>query len=291
MKSGASSPWQDQDNLREMYCRDDMTQQKIADELGCSVTTISRWLKKFNLVSKPWRDEGRLRDLLLERGLTVREAAEELGCDRGTIRRWVKNHDLPKRPWRDREVLANLFVEKGLPLKEVADCLGCRPRTVREWVHIHDLPNDFTTYDDPVEVECDWCGQSLTRQPNQAERYDRNFCDMRCFAEFRRNWTGSDNPLFEGGVFPYGEGWTRQKREVVRERDNRECQHCGRTEEEHLRKFGTKHVVHHVVPARMVDDPGERNAMANLITLCRGDCHHTWEKSAPGRPDSVAQAD
>jgi hypothetical protein len=30
--------------------------------------------------------------------------------------------------------------------------------------------------------------------------------------------------------------------------------------------------------------------MENLITLCRGECHRTWEQMAPLRPDTGARA-
>lgn len=271
-----------------MYCRDGMTQQEIADELECGVSTVSRWIRKHGLASKPWQDKETLQELFIKRGYSLGEVADELGCYRGTIRRWVQKHNLYKRPWHDPEVLRELFVEKDLSVEAVADELSCARRTVKEWVIKYDLPNDFTTYDDPVEFECYWCGKQMVRARWEMES-DRQFCSTECANDWRtETFTGEGHPNWQGGVFPYGKGWTKRKREGVRERDGRECQHCGRSEEEHLEKFGTKHVVHHIVPARKVDDPEERNAKDNLITLCRGDCHHTWEQFAPLRPDTNA---
>jgi hypothetical protein len=143
-----------------------------------------------------------------------------------------------------------------------------------------------------VEKSCSVCGVSLERKPYQVEKSDVFFCSPSCRGEWiSENRSGKNNPMWEGGRVPYGPGFGAKKKRDVRIRDQARCQHCGRTEPEHLNKFGTKHVIHHIVPARTINDPEERNAMDNLITLCRGDCHHTWEKSAPGRPDSVAQAD
>lgn len=106
--------------------------------------------------------------------------------------------------------------------------------------------------------------------------------------------TGEDHPLWKGGTFPYGSGWTDTKKEQVRERDGRECQHCGRGEEEHMELTGMKHSVHHIQKARAVDDPSQRNSMENLVTLCRiapqnGDkpCHDMWEEMSPLRPDTI----
>lgn len=99
--------------------------------------------------------------------------------------------------------------------------------------------------------------------------------------------SGEDHPDWAGGRVPYGPGWNDSKKELVRERDGRVCQDpaCGRTEDEHIAKFGIKHHVHHIVKARDFDDSGMRNHPDNLITLCAGKCHAKWEKLSPLRPD------
>ena len=101
--------------------------------------------------------------------------------------------------------------------------------------------------------------------------------------------TGKDNPNWRGGAFPYGSGWNEAKKEQVRERDGRECQCCGRPEDEHIELYGRKHSVHHIQKARDFDDPKQRNHPDNLITLCESkECHKRWEKMAPLRPQVVA---
>lgn len=141
-----------------------------------------------------------------------------------------------------------------------------------------------------VDVECEVCGEVFGEKPSVAPK--RRFCSDKCMGEWRsENVYGEDHPLYEGGVFPYGQGWNERKKRQVRIRDQARCQHCGRTEAEHIDEFGTKHVVHHITPARQVDDPEERNAEGNLITLCRGSCHKTWEQMSPLRPDTAGTAD
>jgi transposase/uncharacterized C2H2 Zn-finger protein len=90
---------------------------------------------------------------------------------------------------------------------------------------------------------------------------------------------GPENPLWKGGEQVYGEGWTDRKRRKVRERDNFTCQdsRCSMSQSRHKEEYGEKLHVHHLIKARDVDDPEERNAMKNLITLCR-DCHPEWER-------------
>lgn len=146
---------------------------------------------------------------------------------------------------------------------------------------------------------CHECGEDFRRPKWKAEKAERDFCSEDCRGEWVSDFmsgrfTGKDHPMYgidpedhpmyAGGAFPYGPGFTDAKKEKVRERDGRECQHCGRGEAEHLEKYRCKHHVHHIRKARNMDDPDERNAMSNLITLCHGKCHATWEKMSPLRP-------
>lgn len=144
-------------------------------------------------------------------------------------------------------------------------------------------------FGDPVQFDCDWCGQTDTEEAAEYRRYDHHFCSQSCRYKWASDhFTGENNPHYSGGNYvggdPYGAGWTPEKKEAVRERDGRKCQHCGRGEEEHLEKFGIKHTIHHITPARCFEDPHERNAKENLITLCARPCHQIWESMAPLRP-------
>ena len=91
----------------------------------------------------------------------------------------------------------------------------------------------------------------------------------------------SSNPERNG----YGEGWTEEKRELVREKYDRRCQSCGMSGKESLEKFGLRLDVHHIRPWGQFDDPRKRNAVENLVPLCRS-CHRKWE-GIPLRPEVV----
>jgi 5-methylcytosine-specific restriction endonuclease McrA len=171
------------------------------------------------------------------------------------------------------------YVEQGKGRFCSTECYG-------EWRSETIVGGDHPRSKEKVTLQCKWCDSSFDVRPSIADV--RKCCSQDCKNKAQGvAYSGDGNPAWSGGVFPYGEGWTKSKREAVRERDDRECQHCGRTEEEHLELFGTKHPVHHIIPARMIDDPERRNAMENLITLCRGQCHRTWEEMAPLRPETV----
>ena len=76
----------------------------------------------------------------------------------------------------------------------------------------------------------------------------------------------------------YGEGWSKEKRERVRDRDGYECVICGIPQSEYKEHYGMALDVHHIKSARDVDDDKERNKMSNLITLCRP-CHMEYENT------------
>lgn len=138
---------------------------------------------------------------------------------------------------------------------------------------------DHPNYVENVEVECDWCGNSLIRRASYTAKFDNAYCDHECYgrymAEHRR---GEKHPLWKPET-KYGKGWNEEKRETVRERDGRVCQYCGDESD------NGKLDVHHIQPADSFDDPEKRNATENLIALCRA-CHRRVEKFAPLLPQT-----
>lgn len=103
----------------------------------------------------------------------------------------------------------------------------------------------------------------------------------------QKDWAriGENHHAWNGGSVPYGPGWNEKKKELVRERDKHQCQQCGRSEEEHIRLYNTKHVVHHIQKARTFNDPEARNHPDNLVTVCKTkECHWRWEQMSPLRP-------
>ena len=147
---------------------------------------------------------------------------------------------------------------------------------------------DHPRYDKSAkrEINCYWCGDTAQREPWEIESGKRMFCDRACETEWKRSEdhpTGEECCRYQGGYQPYGPGWNERKKRRVRIRDQARCQNCGMTEPECLKEFGRVLDVHHIQPARSFENPGPRNAMENLISLCVG-CHKEWEKMAPLRP-------
>ena len=88
----------------------------------------------------------------------------------------------------------------------------------------------------------------------------------------------------------YGDGWDETKREMVRERDGYECRACGIPNDEALQKYRAELHVHHIIPAKVVEDPDVRNSESNLLSLCPA-CHVQVERRDEYLPEGVQPPD
>lgn len=131
-----------------------------------------------------------------------------------------------------------------------------------------------------VSVDCAWCGKTKEVEPSRIRRSDRFFCDIECHGEWlSENNTGKNNPSWNGGEYVYGSGWSEDKKERIRERQERKCAACGVNEDDLPRKLD----VHHIEKARWFSNDETRNDESNLVALCRP-CHIDWEHMSPLRP-------
>lgn len=255
----AHKPLRDEEYMRELYNRRGQTTEDIAEAHGYHKTTVSKWLKRHDIeVNSGGKDsiedldDGEyLREQYVDRGLSTTEIAEKHDCSDVTVGRWLKKHDIETRQFgkkapeelQDKETLKRLYVDEGLFGSEIADRVGCGESTVHAWLHHHDI-------------------------------------DVR-----DKGLAGQNNPMWKeetAGPIHYGRGWHEQKRETIRERDDRRCQGCGEPEE----NLPVRLNVHHIRPARSFTDPEKRNDGSNLISLCPF-CHGKAEKMAPLLPDFI----
>ena len=255
----------------EWLCNQYIGQEKdmveIAEQCGCTASTVSRWLKRHDIKTRgpaetpnhgrksKWLD-GRLDDRewlheqYAEQKATCADIAAECECSPSTVQRRLKEHGIETQPGRrqakydrllDPEWLHEQYVEKEQSGHEIAEEVGCGFRLVYDWLENHG-----------IELQ-----------------------------DYRGRLSGEDHPRWNGGERPYGPGWNERKRQAVRSRDNHTCQdpRCSVTQGEHLNNHGEKLHVHHLRKAREIEDAEQRNAKSNLITLCR-ECHRRWEKIA-----------
>lgn len=127
-------------DLREAYLTQDRTQAEIADECGVSESTISNWVRHFDIEkTRAWEDPDRLHDLYWDEGLSIKEVADRLDTGRDIIHKWMVRLDVPRRRngvsheyWYDEAVLRELYGTRGLSQREISNKFGVAPSTVGE---------------------------------------------------------------------------------------------------------------------------------------------------------------
>ena len=305
----SEKPWHDADLVRSLYKTEQLSSKEIGKKLGCSDMAVLKTLHGNNIETRdgPQPQSSRLqnRQWLYEEYITheksAPEIADDLGCSPRTVYRWLDKHDVNRRPssreqtpglLKDASRLRSEYHKDNVRVVDIAGRLSVAKSTVIRWLDVHDIgtknPRDFY---DQVSAECGWCGSEISRIPSRMEATDLQFCSVRCQSEWQSDArSGVNHPSWIGGERHYGRGWDRNKKNAVRVRDQARCQGCGLTESESFERHGSALHVHHITPARVIDDPEKRNSMSNLITLCQH-CHPKWEKMAPLRPDTRSTAD
>lgn len=99
-------PWRDKERLERLYIEEDMTQPEIAEKWDCGATTVSKWLRKFDIKTRTpsdWKreypqlwDEEWLREKYQEEGLTAPGVADIVGCSENAVLNAVEEQGIPK---------------------------------------------------------------------------------------------------------------------------------------------------------------------------------------------------
>ena len=257
-----------------------------------------------------YRDAEWLREQYVEQTRSLREIGAECGCSEATIRRWMSKHEISTREpggqhdncgrkveferLADEEWLREQYLEQDKRIIDIAEICGCSDVTVLSWLDKHRIPTQRSVKDERVR-DAEWLKEQYSEKGRTVPEIAQ---ELACSAQNLYTWfekhgietrnggggpsvSGPDHPSWKGGTPGYGVGWNESKRKAVRERDGRVCQdpNCSVTQTDHIDKYGQKLHVHHLRKAREIDDPEDRNAKENLITLC-ADCHQRWEKIA-----------
>ena len=104
-------PWRNRDWLRERWYSD-MATAEIAEEAGCSDTSIRTWAcdefgfdRRPHTTVEPWQDPEVLRQLYYDEKMSQGEIAEKYGKDQSTIHHWMEKCEVKSRPSNVTRVL------------------------------------------------------------------------------------------------------------------------------------------------------------------------------------------
>jgi len=107
-------PWRDAETLERLYHGEELTQQEVADRLGCDKSTVGYWMKKNGVEcrspgpeERPWADRDRLYAKYWDEEKTTTQIAEEWGCSRRNINTWLNRHEIEQRPLGESIVIAS----------------------------------------------------------------------------------------------------------------------------------------------------------------------------------------
>lgn len=205
------------------------------------------------------------------------ERSERHFCDGECRGEWMSdNRTGENHPQWTRESVECYWCGDGVELpkwkREAWERHFCSSECEGKWRSNERVGEDHHNYkpERHETTDCDYCGDEFNYHLSKSEGI---YCSYTCRALDKG---GEDHPRWSGGRIDYGEGWTEEKREKVRKRAGYECARCGKGQDETLEESNRKLHVHHIKPAKQVDDPEERNDVDNLAALCIS-CHASIE--------------
>lgn len=135
-------PWKDRERLIDLYERQGYTFREIGDLLGCSESTVNRWMKRHKRDSiidgidveipddRPYTDPDLMERLYTDEKLSTEDMSVVLGCSSATVNKWLKKHGTQLRERSESVSLAkggrkplNFYTTKhqGYELVKTAD--------------------------------------------------------------------------------------------------------------------------------------------------------------------------
>lgn len=119
-----------------------------------------------------------------------------------------------------------------------------------------------------IKRVCAVCGNDFLVIPAALKRdYGAMCCSQSCAAKSK---LGERSPNWQGGLsfYPYCEKFNEDFKERVRAFDGYACVECGMTQEEHLKRYNRKLLVHHVAYDKQVCCNSERPLFVALCCSC-----------------------
>ena len=240
---GAVKP--SKEELERMYIEDMMDTVEIGEKIRVSPSTVRNWLKgckipirnisetKLKGATRPLKED--LEQMYLDEQMSTYDIAIKLEISSCTIGRWLNEYGIQVRTMSEirlnglvkpsKEDLERMYLKEMMSSVEISNEIKISISAVGNWLREYGIP-------------------------------------VRTMSEARLNadLTGEKNPSWKGGIsfFPYCEKFNNVLKERIRNRDNRTCQNCRKTEADN----GEKHSIHHI-------HYDKENCYPDLITLCR----------------------
>ena len=286
-----SSKKPDMDELYRLYVDEYTTAKRIGEIYGVSETAAFNWLKSYDIDRRSIQDaqlKGKivptteqLYKMYIDNADTLTTIGDRYAVTGGTVSRWLNKACIKRRSLSesqmngecrpDKDELYQLYVEEIIGIPKLGEMFGYRASTIYRWLVA-----------DGVRIRPHGMSRRGGRaRPNKEVLYQMHIKDRKPLVEIAdvfetnrttiRNWLRDDDIEFmpivpSDGIRkqPYCIKWTEKLREEIRDKFDRKCFICGKTEEDN----GAKLSVHHTNSGKMC----MCDYSCELVPLCKR-CH------------------
>jgi len=230
--------------LRQMYCDDNMTQSEIAEVFGVSQICISRQMKICDIQTRTHSEAklGRLRpnnplkpqkkyleEMYHDKKMSSVKIANEIGVSHRSILNWMQLYGIESRTVSESMIINSLkplkkdleemYLGRMMSIYKIADEIGVSYSIISIWLQSYGIE---------------------TRTGS--------------------DYTGENSPGWKGGISfePYCKKFNNKFKEAVRIRDDYTCQLCGHEQ----KSGGQKLDVHHIHYEKS-------DCWPDVVALCR----------------------
>jgi transposase len=279
------------EEMHRLYVEEYTTAKHIGEMYGVSESAVFDWLKSYGIDRRslqsaqlkekvvPTGDQ--LYKLYIVDGCTLSAIGDVYDVHAGTVGRWIGKSGIRRRTNAeahfkgkrrpDRNELYKLYIEDIMSTTELGEMFGCPAGTIYRWLMADGIPvrpHGVSKMGGRVRPD-----KEMLRKMHIDERKPlTHIADI--FETNRttvRNWLRDDDTQFmpitpPGAVRkqPYCVKWNEKLREKIRNKFDRKCFICGKTEEEN----GAKLSVHHTNSGKMC----MCDYACELVPLCKT-CH------------------
>lgn len=131
----------DKEWLKDKYSK--MTAQEIAKKYDYNISSVYRYLNKFDLIQKdqkPYKNKEWLKEQLVTKNRTTHDVAVECGINVRSLSDWIKRFNIDisfkyDKPYHHKEWLEEQLKQNNNSIVEISNLTGFKPDTLREWCH------------------------------------------------------------------------------------------------------------------------------------------------------------
>lgn len=164
-----------EEELNDLYWNQELSTPKIAAQLGCTGTTVRKYMVRFGIPRRSIADatkgvtctedarknmaaiaakrrakisEDELYDLYWNEGHSLAEIGELIRRTAATVLNYMVEYNIPRRTSFDanrkvnitKEELHEFYVEKEMTTAEIGELVGCHPGTISDILHKYEIP-------------------------------------------------------------------------------------------------------------------------------------------------------